>query len=152
MEYDIQLKDEKAIPVLSVRMRTSVDKLPEKLGEVYNAVICYLNELGEEAGDAAFCTYYNMDMQDLDVEAGFPVKKQLPGKGNIQSSEITAGKRVAVLYKGAYVGMVPAYEAVNTWIAKNGYRPTGVSREYYYNSPMDVPENELLTKIEIPVK
>jgi hypothetical protein len=30
--------------------------------------------------------------------------------------------------------------------------PAGVVYEYYYNSPMEVPESELLTKIEFVLK
>ncbi|MDO9535730.1 MAG: GyrI-like domain-containing protein [Bacillota bacterium] len=38
------------------------------------------------------------------------------------------------------------------WIAENGYEQTGVYYEFYYNSPEEVPESELLTKIVMPVK
>jgi len=44
------------------------------------------------------------------------------------------------------------YNAMMEWLEKNKYEATGVAYEFYYNSPMDVPESELLTKIVFPVK
>jgi effector-binding domain-containing protein len=48
--------------------------------------------------------------------------------------------------------MEPIYAAMSKWISENGYVATGTSYEYYYNSPADVPESELLTKVVFPVK
>ena len=43
--------------------------------------------------------------------------------------------------------MGPTYEAMAKWMNDNGHQPTGVVYEFYNNSPMEVPESELLTKI-----
>ena len=51
------------------------------------------------------------------------------------------------MYKGPYMEMPPAYEAITQWMKEKGYTPTGVAYEFYYNSPEEVPESELLTKI-----
>ncbi|RYD03611.1 hypothetical protein N752_18735 [Desulforamulus aquiferis] len=48
--------------------------------------------------------------------------------------------------------MEPVYNAMMQWINENGYAPTGVAYEFYYNSPMEVPESELLTKVVFPIK
>ena len=93
-----------------------------------------------------------MDMQNLDIEIGFPVSKKLPGKDDIQASETMAGKAVVCMYKGSYSVMEPVYNEIMGWMGKKGYQMKGVSYEYYYNSPGEVPENELLTRIVIPVK
>lgn len=152
MNYKFELTEQPAQPVLSIRTRTAVGNLPQELGKAYGAIIAYLNEIGEKPLEAAFAAYYNMDMEDLDVEMGFPVPKPLVGKGEIKSSEIPAGKQVSCFYKGPYNQMVPAYNAMTQWINENGYSPTGVSYEFYYNSPLEVPESELLTKIVFPLK
>lgn len=44
------------------------------------------------------------------------------------------------------------YEAMKRWIKEKGYTPSGAAYEFYYNSPADVPESGLLTKIMFPVK
>jgi effector-binding domain-containing protein len=134
-------------PVISVKRVTSVNLLPQEIGTAYHAIMDYLTELGEQPVDAPFTAYYNMDMENLNVEMGFPVGKKIAGKGEIISNVIPAGKKVSCLYKGPYKDMGPTYEAMTKWIDDNGYKPTGVVYEYYFNPPMEVPESELLTKI-----
>lgn len=152
MNYNIELKERKAQPVLSVRRTTSVGSLPEEIGKAYNSIIQYLNELGEQPVEAAFTAYYNMDMEHLDVEMGFPVSRRLEGKGEIKANEIPGGRYAECMYKGPYAEMGPVYEEMNKWIAEKSLEATGTAYEFYYNSPMDVPESELLTKVVFPLK
>lgn len=152
MGYQFDLNEVKEQPVLSVRTRTAVGNLPQEFDRAYGAIIRYLGEVGETTEGPAYAAYYNMDMEDLDVEMGFIVPKPIGGKDEIQAGVIPAGKQACYLYKGPYTEMAPAYEALTAWIAENGLTPTGVSYEYYYNSPMEVPESELLTKIIFPLK
>ncbi len=152
MGYQFELIDEKEQAVLSMRIRTAVGNLPQEFGRVYGEILQYLEEIGERTEGPAFGAYYNMDMEDLDVEIGFVVPKTIAGKGEIQSGTISAGKQVSYLYKGPYTEMAPVYDAMMAWIGENGHAPTGVSYEYYYNSPAEVPENELLTRVVFPLK
>jgi len=151
MEYQFELTEEREQPLLSIRKRTSVSKLPQELGTAYGAIMQYLGEIGEMTEGPAFAAYYNMDMEDLDVEMGFLVPKPIAGRGEIQASSIPEGKQASYLYKGPYTEMEPVYNALIAWVEENGFAPTGVSYEFYYNSPMDVPESELLTKIIFPL-
>lgn len=93
-----------------------------------------------------------MDMQDLDIEIGFPVAQSPAGKNELRPSEIPAGKQVPCLYTGPYNKIEPAYDAIMEWITRNGYTPTGVCYEFYLNDPDTTPENELLTKIVFLLK
>ncbi|HOJ84136.1 MAG TPA: GyrI-like domain-containing protein [Bacillota bacterium] len=111
-----------------------------------------MDELGEKPVEAAFAGYYNMDMQNMEVEIGFVMTKHLPGKGEIKAGEIPAGRQLSYLFKGPYKEVAPVYDAMMKWVQENGYTPTGVAYEFYYNSPQEVPESELLTKIIFPLK
>jgi len=148
----IELIDQKVQPVLSIRTKTTPEELPDLIGRSYHKIMDYLKELGEEAVDAPFTAYYNLDMQYLDVEMGFPVAKPLPEKGEILAGEIPGGKVVSCMHKGPCKEMEKSYAEMAKWISDNGHEPTGVAYEYYYNSPEDVPESELLTRIVMPVK
>ncbi|MDD2503720.1 MAG: GyrI-like domain-containing protein [Clostridia bacterium] len=152
MYCKIELKEQEAQPVLSVRKTTSVENLPKELGSAYTSIMQYLNEIGEQPVDMPFAAYYNMDMENLDVEMGFPVARKLADKGEIKAREIPAGKYAECMYKGPYKECVPAYDAMNRWIAEKGFEATGTAYEVYYNSPMDVPESELITKIVLALK
>jgi len=137
-------------PTLSIRTRTPVEKLPVLIGESYGKMSAYLKELGEYLEDIPFAAYYNMDMKDLDVEIGFRVSKALPGKGEIKSGFIPAGKIIFCMYRGAYSEVGPTYNEMFKWINDNGFKFVGPCYEYYYNGP-GFPESEMLTMIVMPI-
>jgi len=152
MDYQFKVSETIAWPTLAVRTRTPVTQLPKVLGQTYDLIYQYLQEIGEKPVEAAYAAYYNMDMNDLDIEVGFVVAKPLPGRGRIYSSEIPGGNQASTMYKGPYNQMEPVYKAFSEWMVANNYIPTGVVYELYYNDLSQVPESELLTKIVFPLK
>lgn len=152
MGYMFQIVETESQPALSVRRVVSVRDLPKIIGGVYGSILAYLGELGEQPLGPAFVAYYNMDMENLELEIGFPVSKVLEGKGDILSSQIPAGKKATTFFKGPYGKMSRVYEDLTKWINDRGYESTGVAYEFYYNSPEEVPESELLTQIEFLVE
>ena len=151
MTYKCELIERSAQPTLSVRTRTTVQDLPQTFGAAYSKIMQYMGELGETPGGAPFAAYYNMDMQDLDMEIGFPVLSVLPGRGEVQAGQIPAGKAAACLHTGPYPEIASAYNALSAWIAAQGIQPTGVAYEFYLNDPEHTPPAELQTLILFPV-
>ena len=137
---------------LSVRTKTPVGELPQVLGKVYGSIAQYLGELGEQPAGPPFAGYFNMDMQNLDVEIGFPVSRKLSGKGEIQPGEIGGGKVATCVYTGPYSEIAPAYKALTTFIKDNGQEATGITYEMYLNDPTVTPPQELQTQIVFPLK
>lgn len=152
MSHKCEIYEQAAQPTLTIRTRTSVEKLPQVLGESYGAIGQYLGSLGETPGGAPFVAYYSMTMEDLDIEAGFPVSKPIPGSGAIASSQMPAGKYATCLFKGPYNECGPAYEALTLWVQEHGYEATGVSYEFYLNDPTDTLPQDLKTQIIFPLK
>lgn len=148
---NIEVVERKFQPTLCVRTMTSVEKLPELIGNTYHRIMDYMGQMGEEMDGDPYIGYFNMDMQNLDVEIGIPVDKVLPGLDDISPGELPMGEVVTALYQGPYREMKSAYDEINAWIVSHGYKPIGTAYEKYYNSPADVPESELLTRIEFPV-
>lgn len=151
MKYTCGLVEQPAQPVLSVRTRSAVEKLPELLGSIYKSIAEYLAELGQDPPQAPFAAYYNMDMQDLDVEAGFLVPGEFPAQGDIKPGEVPAGKYAVCMYVGPYNKIEPAYNALMDWVKEKGFTPTGVAYEYYLNDPAETPEDKLKTRIMFPL-
>jgi effector-binding domain-containing protein len=120
--------------------------------KAYGAVAQYLGEMGEQPRSPAYAAYYNMDMQNLDVEIGFPVSKKLPGRNDVKPSKIPAGKYASCVFTGPYSDIEPAYNALTKWIKENGYEVTGIAYELYLNDPDVTPPNELKTEILFPLK
>jgi effector-binding domain-containing protein len=135
---------------LVIRTKASVRQLPQLIGESYAKLAGYLAELGEVVTDVPFVGYHNMDMENLDVEIGFPVAGPLPDKDNMTSVAFPEGYAVFCMYRGAYGEMAGVYDEMARWIGENNLLSAGASYEHYYNGP-DVPESELLTKICMPV-
>ncbi len=152
MTYPCELTERTAQPVLSIRTRAAVQDLPQALGQAYGAIAQYLAQLGQRPAGAPFTAYYNMDMQDLDIEVGFPVASALPGSAQIQASEIPAGRAVSLLYVGPYDQCEAAYEAAEQWMNSNGHESSGVVYEFYLNDPSDTPPDALQTQIVFPLK
>ncbi len=151
MTYRCDTIDRPAQPALSIRTHSAVQDLPQVLGKAYGAIMQYLGELGVSPAGAPFVAYFNMDMQDLDMEIGFPVMQPLPGKGEVQASQIPAGKAATCLHTGPYPEIEHAYKALSAWVSEKGYTPTGVSYEFYLNDPQQTPPQELQTQILFPL-
>ena len=147
MSFPCQIVIRPAQPVMSVRTRASVGDLPRVIGAVYGQIMAYLSQQGEPPCGEPFVAYYNLDMQDLDLEIGFPVGRSLPGKDDIQASEIPAGDYGTCLYTGPYEKMESAYNALQEHIHGQGRQVSGVAYEFYLNSPDQVPVEHLQTRI-----
>ena len=150
--FPCDLQEHPTRPTLTIRFRTPVEELPKHLGQVYHAIADYLEELGEEHAGPAFTAYYNMDMQNLDIEAGFPVSKTLPAKGEIQASTIPGGTFAVCHYTGPYEQVSPAYDQLMKFTMDKGYEARGVVYEWYLNGPDEVPPEKYKTDIAFPVK
>ncbi|MBN1538166.1 MAG: GyrI-like domain-containing protein [Anaerolineales bacterium] len=152
MSYECQLIDRPVQPVASIRTRAAVENLPQVLGQAYGAIAQYLGQIGQFPAGEPFAAYYNMDMQDLDLEIGFPVSAKIPGKETIQPGEIPGGKAVVCMHVGPYDKIAAAYEAMDAWMKTNHIEPTGICYEFYLKDPQTTPPEALETRIVFPVK
>lgn len=151
MTYTCELKQQLAQPALAIRTRAAVQDLPKVFGDAYGAIMQYLAELGEEPAGMPYAAYYNMDMQNLDLEIGFPVARKIAGKGDVQPSEFPGGKLASTVHIGPYDQVGPAYDALMHWVGAQGYQATGVAYEVYYSGP-ETPPQEIKTEIVFPLK
>jgi effector-binding domain-containing protein len=151
LAYSCEIKDQPERPTLSVRARAAVQDLPQLFGQTYGALMQYMNEMGTQPAGMPFAAYYNMDMQNLDVEIGFPVTKPLPDRGEIKCVALSAGKYASTMHVGPYDAVGPAYEALTQYVKAHGYEPTGVAYEFYFSEPETPPEKNQ-TQIVFPLK
>ncbi|MBZ9571702.1 GyrI-like domain-containing protein [Methanobrevibacter sp. TMH8] len=147
-------------PVLSIKKTINIENLPRLIDESYEKIQNYLNEIGEYPGDIPYVRYFNMnvenledmDVENLEVEIGFPVYKELSGKEDIESGYLPEMKAVYTIYQGIYQEMVPDYYKVINWAEENNLKLNKTFIEYYYNSSDDVSEEDLLFGIIMPLK
>jgi effector-binding domain-containing protein len=156
MEGKVEIKDLAPQPVLSMRMRTNMEKIGGDIGKAFEAIFHYLGELGENPAGMPYTMYhYNLegefDPQDIDMEVGAPTASLLESKGDVEAKELPGGMVAFVMHKGPYSEMEPAYAAIADFVKENGYKYAGPPREIYFNDPNEVPTSELLTEIQFPI-
>jgi effector-binding domain-containing protein len=152
MTYPCELVDQDPQPTLFIRTTTTIKELPQALGKAYGAIGEFMAQQDLQPAGATYAAYYEFEKDNVDVEIGFPVPSQLPGKGEIQPGELPAGKIARCLYQGPYNKIEPAYTALADFVEEQGFEATGVAYEFYLNDPNQVAPSELLTQVVFPLK
>jgi effector-binding domain-containing protein len=147
MEYVCETKELQETPTIAIRTRTSVENIPVVVGQAFGALGGHMAQQGAQMAGAPYVAYHNMDMQDLDVEVGFPLTALAQGAGAVRAGSIPAGRVATTLHKGAYTDLGAAYEALNAYLQDQGLQPSGLVYEFYHNAPDEVKPEDLLTEI-----
>ena len=152
MTNKCELIERSGVATLFVRTRSAVQDLPNLMPVIYVQIAQYLGEIGGQPSGPPYVAYYSMDMQDLDIEIGFPVSEILSGKGDIQTGEIAGGSYATCHHVGPYNEIAPAYSALTEWVEEEGIKTTGVAYEIYLNDPAEIPPEKLQTQILFTVE
>lgn len=148
----MQIIERKETPTLSVRYRTPVSELPNTMGEMYGEIAAYMGKNRIPFAGSPFIVYYNMDMNDLDVEVGFPLVKPDAGEGRIAGSMLRGGLFATAKHTGPYTTLEGTYNALTAFIKEKGVQTETFMFEEYLNSPEDTPPEKLETVIYFPLK
>jgi len=152
MTYKCNVVDCEEQMVISVRTRCPVTQLPDLIGQTYGKIVTYLSSIGKSPGGVPFVGYFNMDMNDLDVEMGFPICESVPDKDDIKMGIIPKGKYAETLHVGPYDQLKEAYSSLMNWMAEEKHDGTGIAYEYYLNDPSEVDPMTLETRILFQMK
>ena len=152
MEYSCELLDREAQPVLAVRTRARVEDLQQAIGSAYGAIMQHAGQLGAWPCGAPYVAYFNRDMQDLDLEIGFPFARRLEGRGAVIAGEIPGGRAATCLHVGPFQGLTEAYAALAAWMTEKGYEAAGPAYEFYLNDPQSTAPEALQTQIVFPLR
>ncbi len=148
----VEIIEQAPQPALIVHTRTTAGDLPALLGQVYGRIISYLGAQAEQVAVMPFVAYYNLDMQDLEIDAGFTVAREIPGEGDLQAVFIPGGQFAASTHYGPSGDCGPAYEALAAWIAEHGREATGMAYEFYLNDPATIAPEQIEMRILFPLK
>ena len=138
--------------VLAIQTRTSLKDLAITISNKYEEIINYLNELEDYPTGSPYTAYYNWNRDNMDIEVGLPVKKVYPCNGDICGKELPKCKAIVYIHKGPYTKIKDVYAQIVQLVDDNEYEIECTFYEYYHNSPDEVPESELLTKVVVPLK
>ncbi len=148
----MQIIERKETPVLSVRYRTPAAELPNSMGRIYGEIAAYMGKSDIPFAGPPFAMYYNMDMNDLDVEIGFPLAKTAAGEGRIAAGKLPGGSFAAAKHTGPYATIEETYNALTAFVKDKGVQTETFMFEEYLNSPEDMPPEKLETVIYFPLK
>lgn len=137
--------------VLSIRTILHFNHYPNAAKEAYDKIMKYAELNGILFSGGPFVCYHNADLENLDVEMGFPVARPVAGYDDISGNTIPAQKVVSGIFLGAYEDTDPLMLEIMQWIADHGYDQQGKIFNYYLNDDSRK-ANELLTQIVIPIK
>jgi effector-binding domain-containing protein len=89
---------------------------------------------------------------DADIEVCLPISGSIDLEiPSITLTTLPAIKAVSVIHKGPYQEVDVAYTRIFEYMAENGLEQAAPPRSLYLNDPNEVPEEELLTEVQVPV-
>ena len=138
--------------IASIRLRTPVGNLPAEMGKAYGEIAMLLGRQGSGPSGLALAVYHNMDMNDLDVEIGFPVAEAIRAEGRMKPGALPGGRTAVAVHHGPYDKIESTYDALMKFIQREKVVAQGLCYEVYLNDPRSVKPDDLLTEINFPLK
>ncbi len=151
-----QVKKIEPLRVLSIREKGIYEiTIPELIGR-----LCSFLQSPQTNGNTVSITgpfitlYHDGEYKevDADLEVAVPVTGRLPDQiPGIVVRTLPGGRFASVIHKGPYQDVHESWGSLYEWTANQGLEPKAPCRDHYLNDPNEVPEEELLTELLIPV-
>lgn len=157
MNTEVTVKNQGAQTVAAWRTDTTYEQIFDHIPEGFGRVMSFLGQENIDPIGIPFTLFYQAPDADTegDIAMAVPVAEQHDLKASDDNSiviiELPAGPTASVVHKGSYGNMGESYAAVVSWIQTHGHTIVGPSREIYFNSPAEVPEEKLHTEIHFPI-
>ena len=156
MPYEVTVKQLPAQPVAATRASTDLRHIAAAIGSGVHLVLDELGRRGLEPAGPLQVVYHADQVLDEDsvapIEICFPVAAAFQGNGEVYGTELPGGPAAVTLHRGPYAEIGPAYHTVSGWISDHGHELAGGPREVYLNVPGEVPEADLLTEVQWPIR
>lgn len=152
MSYDVVLKTLPKQKIASVR-----ETIPDynQVGSLYGKVAAGLGP-GMASVEVAVALWHDREYKekDVDAEAGFYLKQNVPANGGVRAYELEETTAACTVHNGAYRRLNEAYDPLLKWVAENGYQIAGPARELYLHmtKPVRQDDESYVTEIQVPVK
>jgi effector-binding domain-containing protein len=138
MIYQCAVREVPTQPILSIRGRTTRAALVSTIGDYLGEVWQFAASTGQLAGPP-FTRYHHVAGEDIELEAGLPVRRPVKGAGRVQAGELPGGEVVATLHFGPYDRLRAAGAALDEWARQHGRQAAGPHWQVYWTDPGAVP-------------
>jgi len=152
---EASIKQTEPMTVAFKVMRGSYNQIPEGYGQLYG----WVGHYGLQPAGMPAAIYLTIPDVTPEAEAEWELWAPIAGgAGDVGPDEQGFGvKRIepetvaSAMFKGPYDQIAPVYEQLDAWVAENGYSVVGPPREIYHSDPDEVPPEEYLTEVQMPV-
>lgn len=151
--YEISEKRVPTQHVASVTKEVSLETVAQTIGEGFGTIMGTIGGRGIGPAGAPFLVMLDVIDEEMtgSIQICIPVPGPFEDAGPVDSVEMPEATVAATLHKGAYDEVTPAYHAISSWMADNGWEPAGPPREIYLNDPTEVTVSEQLTEVQWPI-
>ncbi len=139
-------------PTMAVKGITTMQEIPAFLAKAYGEIAEYAENQNIQFTGAPYAMYFNMDMDNLEIEAGFPVSGSFKNGGNVNSGYLPGGKMLIETHKGTYANLSETYDKISEYAKTKGIVFETAMYEQYMNSPEDTKPEDLITEIYFYIK
>jgi hypothetical protein len=140
-DYTIETQTLEEQPTAAMFATLTVDEIGGWLAKAFPTVGGYLARFGVGPVGMPYACYRQVGGDGaFEVEAGFAATTPVPGEGEVEPSELPGGTAAVTVHRGSYDTMGPAYEAITSWLAENGYVATASPWEVYLTDPDECPD------------
>lgn len=127
----------------------------EDMGDLIGEIVEWMMKQDVEMTGPPYSAYYTSPAEvapeDMQYEMGVPFTGEASESGNVKIKILPSQQMLSAMHKGPYHEVGPVYEVLMNKVIEEGYQIIGAPMEIYFNSPMEVSENDLLTEIQFPV-
>jgi len=154
MPYEVGIEEVDPMTILATRLHTSLARIGEDIPQGFGTLMAAMGKLGVQPVGAPLIVYHDIidEQTDGDIEVSVPIASVIDGKGDVYGRELEGGTVATTVHQGPYQEIAPAYHTIIGWISEHGHEIAGPPREIYLNDPQQVPEQDLMTRIEFPVR
>jgi effector-binding domain-containing protein len=150
MDRQCVIEQQSPQPTMCVRTRAPARRLPQLLGQAFSDIIAAVTAQGGTVTGTPYVAYRNMNMEDLDLEIGFPVSRVLAVQGTVGPGELPAGSWASTMHIGPYADVGPAWNELQGYIRAQGKVPAPVGYEFYFDGP-ETPPEKIRTRVAFPL-
>ncbi|MFV0407505.1 MAG: MerR family transcriptional regulator [Propioniciclava sp.] len=154
MPYDIHIRRAEPVRVAAVKVTTSLRTVSEDIDRSFATLIPAITMAGLTPAGPPVLVYHDVIDEETSggIEVCVPIAGDFAGRGESYSRELEGGAMASTVHRGPYREIGPAYHAVTEWVAHHGHEIAGPPRETYLNHPNEVAEQDLLTRVDFPLR
>lgn len=150
--YAVRLREE---PARTVARRTVVTDAEHLVPDTTEAIYALFDELaaaGRPVTDPVLTCNSDPDGEErIRVQACVALELPAPKLPESDVIELSGGTFAWLTHRGSYEELGLAHHALHAWAQEHGHAQAGDVREIYLNDPADVPPEELVTEVLLPV-